>query len=162
MLNLYLSLSEKDRRRYAAIEANKLGHGGISYISALFGCDTKTINKGQIELADQEALKQASIRKQGGGRKKTIDLQPDIDQAFLDVLGENTAGDPMNGRVKWTSMTRSDISKALKKKGLSYGKARFFVFSRANQPCRVCKTKIQRSTANSRRIYTCATCQPDD
>ena len=49
--------------------------------------------------------------------------------------------------------------KALKKKGVSYGKARFFVFSRANQPCRVCKTKIQRSTANSRRIYTCATCQ---
>jgi len=52
--------------------------------------------------------------------------------------------------------------KALKKKGISYGKARFFVFSRANQPCRVCKTKIQRSTANSRRIYTCATCQPND
>ena len=49
--------------------------------------------------------------------------------------------------------------KALKKKGVSYGKARFFVFSRANQPCRVCKTQIQRSTANSRRIYTCATCQ---
>ena len=52
--------------------------------------------------------------------------------------------------------------KALKKKGVSYGKARFFVFSRANQPCLVCKTKIQRSTANSRRIYTCATCQPND
>ena len=52
--------------------------------------------------------------------------------------------------------------KVLKKKGVSYGKARFFVFSRANQSCRVCKTKIQRSTANSRRIYTCASCQPND
>ena len=52
--------------------------------------------------------------------------------------------------------------KALKKKGVSYGKARFFVFSRANQPCRVCKTKIKRSTANSRPIYTCATCQPNE
>ncbi len=52
--------------------------------------------------------------------------------------------------------------KALKKKGVSYGKARFFVFSRANQPCRICKTKIQRTTANSRRIYTCAVCQPSD
>jgi endonuclease-8 len=52
--------------------------------------------------------------------------------------------------------------KALKKKGVSYGKARFFVFSRANQPCRICKTKIKRSTANSRRIYTCATCQPNE
>lgn len=50
--------------------------------------------------------------------------------------------------------------KALKNQGASYGKARFFVFGRANQPCRVCRTTIQRSTANSRRVYTCATCQP--
>jgi len=32
MKNLYQSLSEKDRRRYAAIEAKKLGYGGTSYI----------------------------------------------------------------------------------------------------------------------------------
>ena len=31
------SLSEKDRRRYAAIEAAKLGHGGTGYISAHTG-----------------------------------------------------------------------------------------------------------------------------
>lgn len=49
--------------------------------------------------------------------------------------------------------------KVLKKSGVSYGKARFFVFGRANQPCRVCTTKIQRTTANSRRIYTCESCQ---
>jgi endonuclease-8 len=49
--------------------------------------------------------------------------------------------------------------KALKNKGVTYGRARFFVFGRASQPCRKCQTKIQRSTANSRRIYTCATCQ---
>ncbi len=35
MKKLYNSLSEKDRRRYAAIEALKLGWGGISYISEL-------------------------------------------------------------------------------------------------------------------------------
>ena len=51
---------------------------------------------------------------------------------------------------------------ALKKKGLSYGKARFFVFSRARQPCHICDTQIERSVANSRRIYTCAGCQPED
>ena len=51
---------------------------------------------------------------------------------------------------------------ALKKKGLSYGKARFFVFSRARQPCHICGTQIERSVANSRRIYTCAGCQPED
>jgi hypothetical protein len=32
----YESLSEKDRRRYAAIEAEKIGYGGFQYISQLF------------------------------------------------------------------------------------------------------------------------------
>ena len=44
------SLSEKDRRRYAAIEAAKLGHGGLQYIAALLGCDPKTIRQGQADL----------------------------------------------------------------------------------------------------------------
>lgn len=50
--------------------------------------------------------------------------------------------------------------KTLKQQGVSYGKARFFVFGRAEQPCRTCETIIKRSTANSRRIYTCSGCQP--
>jgi hypothetical protein len=35
MRGFYQSLSEKDRRRYAAIEAKKLGYGGISYMALL-------------------------------------------------------------------------------------------------------------------------------
>ena len=42
------SLSEKDRRRYAAIEAAKLGHGGIEYVATLLDCDPKTILQGQL------------------------------------------------------------------------------------------------------------------
>ena len=52
--------------------------------------------------------------------------------------------------------------KALKKQGLSYGKARFLVFSRARQPCHICSTQIERSVANSRRIYVCGYCQAYD
>ncbi len=33
MRQFYKSLSEKDRRHYAAIEANKIGYGGVTYIS---------------------------------------------------------------------------------------------------------------------------------
>ena len=47
MRMFYESLSEKDRRRYAAIEAAKLGHGGTEYISTLLGCDPKTIRQGR-------------------------------------------------------------------------------------------------------------------
>ena len=42
---LYDSLSERDRRRYAAIEAAKLGHGGITYIASVLGCSYKTITR---------------------------------------------------------------------------------------------------------------------
>ena len=51
MQRLFATLSEKDRRRYAGIEAAKLGHGGIEYVSGLFGIDPKTIRRGLMESA---------------------------------------------------------------------------------------------------------------
>ena len=50
MINLYGSLSEKDRRRYAAVEAAKLEHGGTAYIAELFGCDPDTIRQGRYDV----------------------------------------------------------------------------------------------------------------
>ncbi|MDM8562010.1 hypothetical protein QUF54_01500 [Candidatus Marithioploca araucensis] len=50
MRHFYNSLSEKDRRRYAAIEAEKLGYGGASYIRQLFNCDNRTILHGKQDL----------------------------------------------------------------------------------------------------------------
>lgn len=44
------TLNERDLRRYAAVEALKLGHGGISYLSKLLNIDPKTISKGLQEL----------------------------------------------------------------------------------------------------------------
>jgi transposase len=46
----YQSLSEKDRRRFAAAEAITLGRGGISYIESILGCSRKTIKAGIQEL----------------------------------------------------------------------------------------------------------------
>ncbi|MHB8103514.1 MAG: hypothetical protein ACYDEF_15425 [Methanosarcina sp.] len=43
MKAFYHSLNEKDRRRYAAIEAMKLGHGGQNYISSVLGCHFQTV-----------------------------------------------------------------------------------------------------------------------
>jgi len=50
MVRLYESLSEKDRRRYAAVEAEKLGHGGVQYIANLFSCDPDTIRHGAQDI----------------------------------------------------------------------------------------------------------------
>ena len=64
---LYRSLSEKDRRRYAAIEAEKVGPGGLSYVSKLFGCDPETVKHGQEDLAQLPQDEAAGrVRKKGG------------------------------------------------------------------------------------------------
>lgn len=122
MISLYNSLSEKDRRRYAAIEAMKLGFGGIVYISDLFSCDEKTISKGISELSDEERMNQEKIRNTGGGRISKLDKFDNIDEIFLEVLRKNTAGSPMDEKVKWTNLTRSEIREAMLKKGLNVSK----------------------------------------
>ena len=69
MRMFYDSLSEKDRRRYAAIEAAKLGHGGTGYISTLLGCDPKTIRQGQQDLDQLPDGLDDRVRKKGAGRR---------------------------------------------------------------------------------------------
>lgn len=66
---LYDSLSEKDRRRYAAIEAEKLGHGGQVYISQLFACDPETIRQGILDV-DHLPVDAADGRVRKKGRSK--------------------------------------------------------------------------------------------
>ncbi len=65
MQRLFDSLSEKDRRRYAAVEATKLGHGGIDYIARLLDCDPKTIHRGRRELDGADDLDTGRVRKKG-------------------------------------------------------------------------------------------------
>ena len=70
MVNFYRSLSEKDRRRYAAVEAGKLGHGGVAYVARLFGCDPDTVRRGlaDIERLPEDAA-QDRVRKKGGAKE---------------------------------------------------------------------------------------------
>jgi hypothetical protein len=67
MQRLFATLSEKDRRRYAGIEAAKLGHGGIDYVSALFSMDPKTVRRGLMELELTEDTAPSRIRKKRCG-----------------------------------------------------------------------------------------------
>jgi hypothetical protein len=65
MKRLFDSLRENDRRRYAAIEATKLGHGGVEYITRVLQCDPKTIRQGQAELEGTDDLEVGRVRKKG-------------------------------------------------------------------------------------------------
>ncbi len=118
MRTFYNSLSEKDRRRYAAIEARKLGHGGISYISHVVGCSRNTVVHGLQELGDPEAMCQSRIRQSGGGRKRSIAVIPDLEETFLRIVADHTAGSPTQETIKWTNLTRQEIADQLAQKGI--------------------------------------------
>lgn len=65
------TLSEKDCRRFAAIEAVQRGYGGIVYIAGVLGCSTKTIERGIKELDQlQDDPAAGRVRRPGAGRKK--------------------------------------------------------------------------------------------
>jgi hypothetical protein len=64
------SLSEKDRRRYAAIEAAKLGYGSVEYISTLLGCDPKTIRQGRQDLDQLPDELGDRVRKKGADESR--------------------------------------------------------------------------------------------
>ena len=71
MRAFYATLSEKDRRRYGAVEARRLGHGGITYVAQVLGCSERTIERGLVELDNLPHDPAAGrIRRPGGGRKK--------------------------------------------------------------------------------------------
>jgi hypothetical protein len=73
----YATLSEKDRRRYVAVEARRVGHGGIEYVAMVFGCSQRTIERGLAEL-DKLPLDPAAgrVRRPGAGRKKRLNRSP--------------------------------------------------------------------------------------
>jgi len=115
MLSLYDSLDEKNRRRYAGLEARRLGRGGVLYISSLFCCGKKQIRKGIQELNSPSCMSKTRIRKSGGGSKLRLDKIKNIDAVFLNVLQEYTAGDPMKEKVKWTNLSKTDICSKMSK-----------------------------------------------
>lgn len=65
MITFFGSLREKDRRRYAAVEAAKLGPGGLAYLSRLLGIDSKTIRQGEADLQDLPEVPPERVRKKG-------------------------------------------------------------------------------------------------
>ena len=111
MRRYYNSLNEKDGRRFAGLEALRFGQGGRIYIAQVLGCSRNTVSKGAREVSGlpKRAVEQR-IRKPGGGRKPYyVTWGTQLDEKFLEVLREHTAGDPMDEKVRWTNLTPGEI-----------------------------------------------------
>ena len=112
MRRFYHSLNEKERRLFAGLEALRIGHGGRNYIAEVLGCSRNTVKMSNLPQKQVEQF----IRQPGGGRKSyEVTWGAELDEKFLEVLRDHTAGDPMDETVRWTNMTPQNISQVLQK-----------------------------------------------
>jgi len=103
-------LDERQRRIYLSAEAKSIGWGGKSRIAQLSLVTRRTIAKGETEsLATEGKVAKNRIRKKGGGRKKVVELQPEILKAIEDIVSPHTMGNPMNPLI-WTSKSIRKIA----------------------------------------------------
>jgi hypothetical protein len=119
MKSFYESLSEKEKRRYAALEASKLGHGGQRYICTLLECSPTTLRVGREEMLHGSNVPKGRTRRPGGGKKRIMEKIENIDEIFLEIVKDHTAGSPMDEEVKWTNLGPKAISKVFRERGYS-------------------------------------------
>ena len=106
-------LDERQRRVYLSAEAQSIGWGGKSRIAELSSVTRRTIAKGETEsFVTMDYSSKNRIRKEGGGRKKVIEHQPEMLQAIENIVSPHTMGDPMNPLI-WTSKSIRKITAEL-------------------------------------------------
>jgi hypothetical protein len=126
------SLPEDHRRRYGAVEALKIGRGGITYVAKVLGMSRRTIYTGIREL---EAMgddggspprrpsgSAKRIRRPGGGRPKATQRQAGLEPAFDDVLEAHSAGSPTDPSVFWTDLKPMQLAGELLRRGFAIGR----------------------------------------
>lgn len=116
---LYDSLGEKDSRRLAGT-LYKLT-GSLKYTCDLLQVSHKTVHKGSAEIDEERLPCPDGQRTKGGGRKAKWDDE-DLNSVFKEVIEPYVAGDPMNDKVKWTNLSRSEITELMKERGFSLSK----------------------------------------
>src|SRR5919202_470203 len=109
-------LDERTRRLVAASEALALGWGGISATSRATGLSRAAIRRGIAELQGAPAAAAGRVRRAGGGRKKTVDRDPTLQQDLEALVDPTTRGDP-EGPLRWTCKSVRKLAVELRAQG---------------------------------------------
>src|SRR3954452_15167935 len=85
------SLDERTRRLVVASEALSLGRGGISATSRATGLSRAAIRRGIAELQGAPTAASGRIRRPGVGRKKTVAIDPTLQQELESLVEPTTS-----------------------------------------------------------------------
>jgi hypothetical protein len=123
------TMSEKQRRQYAAREAMLIGYGGVSAIARITGLSIPTIKKGIKEIENGDLyMFNGRNRKPGGGKKKAsetfrkitieknraegLQLEPDLNKAVERILIDSSYGDPSD-TGRYTNITPEKVAQEI-------------------------------------------------
>jgi hypothetical protein len=122
-MNLFFSrLNEQQRRWYAALESQAIGHGGDRQLSRITGLSEKTIRKGRRELdAELASCPADRIRRPGGGRPVVEVRDPALESTLEEIVAPETAGDPQS-RAKYKRSSLRQLSTRLTAAGHPAGR----------------------------------------
>jgi transposase len=113
-------LSERARRRWAAVEAVSLGRGGISVVSAATGLGYSTIQRGIRELNTGDTPPTGRQRRLGAGRKRTEVVDPGVKAALERLVEPESRGDPQSP-LRWTCKSTRRLAQELTSLGHPIG-----------------------------------------
>jgi hypothetical protein len=105
-------LTERGRRRWAAVEAVSLGRGGVTAVSAATGLAQSTIRRGIAELADATPPAAGRDRRTGAGRKKATAADPGLRDALDRLVEPDCRGDP-ESPLRWTCRSTRQLAREL-------------------------------------------------
>jgi hypothetical protein len=109
-------LNERQRRLWAASEAQAAGRGGIAGTARATGMAVDTIRKGIGELERRESIGAGRVRKRGGGRKRLTESDPELLSALEELVDDDRRGDP-ESLLLWTSKSVRHLAGALREQG---------------------------------------------
>lgn len=103
---------ERQKRQALALIAQRHGTHGVSMVCGAFPVNRNTIYRGRRELASGEHLDGGRVRKEGGGRKRTLDKHPEYIDVFRKIVAYDIAGLPQNANTKWLRLKPVQIKRA--------------------------------------------------
>lgn len=111
-------LNNQQRRLYAAVEANRIGRGGVAKVTQILGITRDPIRKGRQELVSKirRTIDQPEHRAKGAGRLTSEQKHPALLALMEELLDCEAAGEP-HKKCKWIRSSTSRLAEQLKDHG---------------------------------------------
>jgi Rhodopirellula transposase DDE domain len=112
-------LDERERRLVGAAMVELLGRGGQARVAEAAGMSRNTLIAGAVELAGGVG-RSDRVRRPGAGRKRAVDLDPELLVVLDSLVEPGSRGDPMSP-LRWTAKSTRTLAVELGRLGHEAG-----------------------------------------